>query len=109
MTVTEIRSLSEFHDIINSDHPVVIDFWATWCSPCRMISPIFEKLSDTDTFTQVKFYKVDVNEQSEIATEVGISYIPAVIVFKNGDKVKGVISASPAAFESLVKDAVALV
>lgn len=57
---------------INGDKPVVIDFWATWCGPCRVISPIFEKFADDVSFDGVEFYKVDVDEQEQIAQEVGV-------------------------------------
>jgi thioredoxin 1 len=58
---------------INSSKPAVVDFWATWCGPCRIISPIFEKLSEKAEFADnVEFYKVDVDEQERIAEEVGI-------------------------------------
>jgi thiol-disulfide isomerase/thioredoxin len=57
---------------IDSGEVVVIDFWATWCGPCKFISPIFEKLSALQEHQGIKFYKVDVDEQEEISQEVGI-------------------------------------
>jgi len=57
---------------VNSGKPAVFDFWATWCGPCKVISPIFERFSDAEKFSSVGFYKVDVDALVEVSKEVGI-------------------------------------
>ncbi|PFH47340.1 hypothetical protein AMATHDRAFT_67880 [Amanita thiersii Skay4041] len=106
MGVTPITSKTEFDTIINSGKPVLIDFWATWCGPCRVISPVFEKLSNN--FPGVEFYKVDVDEQDAISQEVGIRAMPTFMLFKNGAKVDDLVGASPPGLEALVKKAAEL-
>ncbi|KIY72613.1 thioredoxin [Cylindrobasidium torrendii FP15055 ss-10] len=105
MPVAAISSLDEFHKLINSDTPAIIDFWATWCGPCRVISPILEKLSDVAEFSGVKFFKVDVDEQEEISQEVGIRAMPTFVVFKNGEKIGELVGANPGGLQELVQKA----
>ncbi|GBE77305.1 Thioredoxin [Sparassis crispa] len=100
MTVTVISSLEQFHEVINGDKPVIIDFWATWCGPCKVISPIFEKLAEQ--FPDAGYYKVDVDEQNEIAQEVSVRAMPTFMAFKNGQKVKEVVGANPSGLQTLI-------
>ncbi|RLL98919.1 hypothetical protein CFD26_106537 [Aspergillus turcosus] len=108
MPVTAIDSYEQFQEIINSDKPAVIDFWATWCGPCRFISPVFEKLSDDPQFADVGFYKVDADEQDRIAQEVGIRAMPTFMVFKDGQKINELVGANPQQLENLLRDAASL-
>jgi len=102
MTVTPITSKKQFDELVSSGKPVLIDFWATWCGPCKMISPIFEKLSEGK---DGHFYKVDVDEQEEISQEVGIRAMPTFIVFKDGKKSGELVGANPPKLQTLVADA----
>ena len=72
------------NEVLNSDVPVLVDFFATWCGPCRMISPFIEEISE-EYEGKVKVGKIDVDESPELAVNFGVSSIPTVIVFKNGE------------------------
>ncbi len=71
-------------EVAKSDKPVLVDFWAVWCGPCRMLTPTIEKLADQFA-GKVKVGKLNTDESSEIAIKYGISSIPAVLIFKGGD------------------------
>lgn len=81
-TVTE----KNFDEIIGSDKPVVLDFWATWCGPCQMQGPIIDSMAES--MTTAVFGKVNVDEEMELAQRFGVMSIPTLIVFKNGEVVK---------------------
>ncbi|KAK7047449.1 hypothetical protein VNI00_006680 [Paramarasmius palmivorus] len=104
MPVKAIESYDEFKKIISSDKVVIIDFWATWCGPCKIISPIFEQLSNQAQFAEsVEFYKVDVDAQEDISAEVGVRAMPTFVAFKNGQKLgEPVVGANPQALQALV-------
>ena len=71
-------------EVINSDIPVIIDFWATWCGPCRMMGPIIEKFAEEFDGTY-KVGKVNVDDEPELSTQFSIMSIPTIKVFKNGE------------------------
>lgn len=104
--VKEIESYTEFQQIINSGDVVVFDFFATWCPPCKAISPDFERLAGQNT--SVKFYKVNVDNQEQVSEEVSIRAMPTFMVFKDGNKVKELVGAELKALENLVTAAAAL-
>ncbi|TCD64741.1 hypothetical protein EIP91_003663 [Steccherinum ochraceum] len=100
MSVTPINSFDEFQTLINSGKVVVVDFWATWCGPCRVISPIFEKLAAQ--FPNIEFRKVDVDAQDQISQEVGVRAMPTFIAFKDGAKIKDLVGANPSGLQDLL-------
>ena len=81
-------------EVIKSNIPVIVDFWAEWCMPCRMVSPIVEKISN-EYEERIKVGKLNVDENPSIATRYRIMAIPAVLFFKNGDLVDQVVGAVP--------------
>jgi len=96
--VKQLKS-TEFKEAIESDELVVVDFYADWCMPCRYLSPVLEKL-EKEFDGRVKFYKLNVDENQDIAFEYGIASIPTVLFFKRGKVIGGFIGAMP---ESAVK------
>ncbi len=86
---------SSFDKVINQDIPVLVDFWAPWCGPCRMVSPIVDEIADE--VTSAKVGKINVDEQEELAMQFGVMSIPTLIVFKNGKVDKQAVGGRPKA------------
>ena len=82
------------NDVINSDKPVLVDFWAEWCGPCRQIAPIIDELSE-DKKEEMEVFKLNIDKNPEIPTKHGIRGIPAMILFQNGKPVSTKVGALP--------------
>jgi thioredoxin 1 len=85
--IKEITS-KEFKEVIK-DGKVVIDFFATWCGPCKMLSPVMDEISSE--LKDVNFYKIDVDKNEDVAMEYGIMSIPTIIIFKDGKVVNSIV------------------
>lgn len=79
-------------DVLQADTPVVVDFWAEWCTPCRIVSPVIEGLA-TEYAGKVKIGKLNVDENSQTAGKYGVMSIPTILIFKNGQVIKTMIGA----------------
>jgi thioredoxin 1 len=81
-------------DVLDSDVPVLVDFWAPWCAPCQFVGPIMEKI-DEKAGGKVKVFKLNVDESPKTAGDYGITAIPTVIIFKNGSIYKQFVGVQP--------------
>lgn len=82
--VREIGGSNFIQEVINSEQAAVVDFWAPWCGPCRMLGPVMDELAE-EIGGKAKFFKINVDENPAIAQKYGISSIPCVMVFKDGE------------------------
>lgn len=93
----EVTITSEnFESLRNGEQSLVVDFWATWCGPCRMISPIISELAEQYD-GKITVGKCDVEENEELASEFGIRNIPTILFFKNGQVIDKIVGAQPKA------------
>ncbi len=84
--MVEVTQQNFEKEVIKSDKPVLVDFWAPWCMPCKIIAPVVEKIAD-DMKSEIRVMKVNVDEAPEIATELSIMNIPTLVLFKGGQEV----------------------
>jgi thioredoxin 1 len=90
LTITD----ASFEELLLDKKPLVVDFWAEWCGPCRMVGPIIEELAH-EYAEKVNIGKIDVDENSDVAGKYGIRNIPTVLFFKNGELVDKQVGAAP--------------
>lgn len=92
MSVMHFTDANFKAEVLESATPVVVDFWATWCGPCRMVAPVVEEIAK-EYAGKVKVGKVDVDENSRVASDFGIMSIPTIMIFKNGKVMEQVVGA----------------
>ena len=93
MSVTNINKNNFQNEVLNSEKPVLLDFWASWCGPCRMVSPIVDEIAAERG--DIKVGKVNVDEQPELAAQFGVMSIPTLVVIKGGKVVNQMVGARP--------------
>ena len=99
----ELTSKNFTEEVLNSNVPVMVDFWATWCMPCQMLAPVLEELSESANGAY-KVGKINVDAEPALAAQFGIMNIPTVLVFKNGQVVEKSVGVVPKTkLEALVK------
>ncbi len=93
MSVITITSDNFGEEVLNSDKPVLLDFWASWCGPCRMVSPIVDQIAQERS--DIKVGKVNVDEEQSLAVEFQVMSIPTLLVFKDGELANQAVGAMP--------------
>lgn len=94
MAVSKVSDATFETEVLNSTQPVVVDFWAEWCGPCRMIAPALDEISDT-MGDKIKIVKLNVDENPQTAAKYGIMSIPTLMIFKNGQLASRQVGAAP--------------
>jgi len=92
--IAEVSQTTFQSDVLSSDKPVLVDFWAPWCGPCKMLAPVIEEVAGA-LGAQAKFVKLNTDENPNIAAQYGISGIPTLIVFKGGEAVDRIVGFVP--------------
>ena len=96
MAITHITNQNFKEEVLQSGVPVLVDFWAPWCGPCRMLAPVLEEL-DGDLAGKVKVGKVNVDEEMELAAQFQVASIPTLILFQGGQAVRRTVGVQPKA------------
>ncbi len=95
MSVTAVNQTNFQNEVLRADKPVLLDFWAPWCGPCRMVGPVLDEIANERT--DIKVGKINVDEQPELASQFNIMSIPTLVVMKRGKIVNQIIGAQPKA------------
>ncbi|MHC5594659.1 MAG: thioredoxin [Nostoc sp.] len=93
-TAAQVTDSSFKQEVLDSEVPVLVDFWAPWCGPCRMVAPVVDEISEQYK-GQIKVVKVNTDENPQVASQYGIRSIPTLMIFKDGAKVDMVVGAVP--------------
>lgn len=102
-----VKNTQEFDELLSKEKLLLVDFWATWCGPCRMLAPVIDQLADQYE-GKITVAKVDTDENQELAIRYGIQTIPTVIIFKEGQNVAKEIGVKPLkSFASLIESHIA--
>lgn len=96
MSARAVTEQSFNQEVLQSDKPVLVDFWAAWCGPCRMVSPILDQIASENS-DKLDIVKVNVDENPQLAVDYQITSIPALKVFKGGEVVQSIVGAKPKA------------
>ena len=96
MAIVNITNANFKEEVLDSDKKVLVDFWAPWCGPCRMVSPIVDEIAEENA--AIKVAKINIDEQPQLASQYGVMSIPTLLVFENGDVIENAVGARNMSF-----------
>jgi thioredoxin 1 len=96
MAIVNITNANFKQEVLDSDKKVLVDFWAPWCGPCRMVSPIVDEIAEENA--AIKVAKINIDEQPQLASQYGVMSIPTLLVFENGDVIEKAVGARNKSF-----------
>jgi thioredoxin 1 len=91
---TDVTTSTFEQEVIKSEKPVIVDFWAEWCGPCHAVSPVLERIAE-ERKDELKLVKVNIDEEQQLAMQYGIASIPTIVLFKDGQPAAAAIGAQP--------------